>query len=311
MTDTDSNSMSSPAVMKSARRSLLYVPGDSLHKLEKSAGLDVDAIILDIEDGVAAGRKLTARETIRRALQEINFGGRERLVRVNPIDSGLTQAEIGATADVRPDGYVVPKVQNDQDLLAVDSMLTDAEHANHLPMNSLRLFAMIETAKGVLNLPAIAASTTRLDGLILGAEDLAADMGAVRTAAGWEIFYARSAIMTAAAAYGLQPIDSVFVDLHDLEALAEECQLARRLGFIGKAAIHPRQLDLIQRAFAPSPDEVAYAQRLMEAFTAHQTEGTGAFDFEGKMVDMPVVRAAQRILHRAQAIRVGAVHSTP
>lgn len=160
---------------------------------------------------------------------------------------------------------------------------------------------MIETARGVLNIGQIAQASSRLDALVFGAEDLASDLGAKRTPAGWEVFYARSAIVTAAAAYQLQALDMVFVDLNDLAGLAEECRFARQLGFSGKTAIHPHQVEVINRVFAPSPEEIEQALRLVQAFEAHQAAGAGAFELDGKMVDLPVMRAAERVLARARA----------
>jgi len=136
---------------------------------------------------------------------------------------------------------------------------------------------------------------------MFGAEDLAGDMGARRTRAGWEVFYARSAVVTAAAAYGLQAIDMVLVDLSDLERLEEECVVARQLGYEGKMAIHPRQVEVINRVFAPSPQEIEQAQRLMQAHNEHQAAGSGVFTLDGKMVDMPMVKMAERVLAKAKA----------
>ena len=150
-----------------------------------------------------------------------------------------------------------------------------------------------------MNLRAIAVATPRLEGLIFGAEDLAGDVGSIRTLAAWEVFYARSAVVTAAAAYHLQAFDMIFADFNDAAGLEEESRFARQLGYTGKTCIHPSQTPIIDRAFSPTAAEVARAQRLVEAFAAQQAAGAGAFTFEGKMVDMPMLRAAQRILTRA------------
>ena len=283
----------------SPRRSLLFLPGDSLRKMEKAAGWEVDTVILDLEDGVAQNRKLEARQTVAHGLATLDFGARERWVRVNPFPQFDPAAEIAATAGARPDAYVLPKVEDAADLHALDQILDLAERTHALPRQSLPLFAMIETALGVMNLREICRATPRLAGLIFGAEDLAASLGAVRSPAGLEVFYGRSAVVMAAAAYNLQAFDQVFVNFNDDDGLESESRFARQLGFTGKTCIHPRQTPIINLAFAPAPEEVARARRLVTAFEASQAQGAGALAFEGTMVDMPVVLAARRVLQRA------------
>ncbi len=282
-----------------ARRSLLFMPGDSMKKIQKAAGWEVDTVILDLEDGVAQNRKQEARTTVAEALRTLDFGGRERLVRLNHVDTGLPSVEIEATAAWCPDGYIAPKAEDEADLHAIDRLLAMAEQQLGLATGAFRLFAMIETARGVMNLKEIARATPRLEGLIFGAEDLAGDIGAVRTAAAWEVFYARSAVVTAAAAYNLQAFDMVFTDFHDAVGLEAESRFARQLGYTGKTCIHPNQTPIVNRAFSPTPEEVDRAQRLVQAFEEQQAAGAGAFTFEGKMVDMPMLVAARKVLARA------------
>lgn len=305
MTDKDFADSPRPEPL---RRSVLFVPGDSLRKINKATELEADSLILDLEDGVAFNRKAEARRTIVEALGRLDFGRRERLVRLNPFSTrtpvhleGLPAEDLLATLEARPAGYVIPKVETPEHIRLVSDYLDRAETQRGWPANSIRLLAMIETARGVLNIGQIAQASQRLEALVLGAEDLAADLGAKRTRAGWEVFYARSAIVTAAAAFGLQAIDMVFVHLDDLPGLEEECRFARQLGFAGKTAIHPRQIEVINRLFAPSPEEIEQALRLVQAFAAHQAAGTGAFELDGKMVDLPVMRTAERVLAKAKA----------
>jgi citrate lyase beta subunit/acyl dehydratase len=290
------------------RRSVLFVPGDSLRKISKAVQLEADSIILDLEDGVAFNRKEEARRTVVEALGTVEFGPRERLIRINPLTSlhpteleKLPAADLQATIFSRPAGYVIPKVETPDHIRIVSNYLDKVENERNWPLRAIRLLAMIETAKGVLNVGQIAQASPRLEALIFGAEDLASDMGARRTAASWEVFYARSALITAAAAYGLQAIDMVFLDLNDLSGLEEECRLARQLGFSGKTAIHPRQIEIMNRLFAPSPEEIEQALWLSQAFEAHQAAGTGAFELDGKMVDLPLMRRAEQVLARARA----------
>lgn len=282
------------------RRSLLFMPGDSMRKMQKAAGWEVDTVILDLEDGVAQNRKVEARHTAAEALRTLDFGARERLVRLNPISTGLPSEEIEVTAPWRPDGYVVPKAEDESDLRSIDRLLELAEQRLGVQTGTFRLFAMIETARGVMNLREIARATLRLEGLIFGAEDLAGDIGALRTPEGWEVFYARSAVVIAAAAYGLQAFDMIYADYHDLDGLEKESRFARQLGYTGKTCIHPNQTPVVNRAFSPTEEEVERARRLVQAFEENQAAGAGAFSFEGKMVDMPMLVAARKTLARAR-----------
>ena len=167
--------------------------------------------------------------------------------------------------------------------------------------DTIRLLALIETARGVVNLKDIAASDAGLDALIFGAEDLAGSVGATRTRAGQEVVYARSVVMIHAAAFGLQAIDTLCVDFNDEAALIEDAKLGVQMGFSGKLAIHPKQVAPIQSIYTPTDEQIAYAQRLIAAHDRHQASGKGAFAFDGKMIDMPAIRAARHVLDKARA----------
>ncbi len=273
------------------RRCLLFMPGDDLKKIQKGISLDVDSIVMDLEDGVAFNRKASARATVAEALHDLNFGRSERIVRINPIGSGLEQADLDAVLPQHPDSILLPKVEYAEQIQWLAEAIADP---------SIRLLALIETARGVVNVREIAVNE-QLDALIFGAEDLAGDIGAVRTKTGWEVLYARSAVVTHAAAYSLQAIDTLVVDFNDEAALLEDARFGAQLGFSGKLAIHPRQVGVIQAVFTPSDEQITYARRLLQAHDEQQTQGVGAFAFDGKMIDMPAIRAAQQVLARAQA----------
>ncbi len=284
-----------------ARRALLYMPGDDMHKIQKATGLGVDCICMDIEDGVALNRKGEARATITEALRTVDFRGSERLVRINPIGSGMEEEDLRAVLPAHPDGIVIPKVANAEQLRWVSQQVGDVERERGWPVGGIVLLALIETARGVVNLREIVTSDQRLAALIFGAEDLAGDIGAVRTREGWEIFYARSAVVTHAAAYGLQALDMVFMDLKDIDGLRAESLEGARMAYTGKQAIHPNQIGPIQEAFSPSDEAIEHALRVVETASQHQSEGTGAYVLDGKMVDAPVVKAAEWVLARARA----------
>jgi citrate lyase beta subunit len=283
------------------RRALLYMPGDDMRKIQKATGLDVDCICMDIEDGVAINRKADARATILEALQTLDFGRSEKLVRINPVGSGLEDEDLRAVLSGHPDGIVIPKVSSAADVAWVSMRLAEAEREHGWPGESIGILVLIESAKGVVNLKEIASSDPRLQGLIFGAEDLAGDIGAVRTNAGWEIFYARSAVVTHAAAFGLQALDMVFMNLSDIDGLRTESQEGARMAYSGKQIIHPNQVAPVQEAYSPSDDAIEHAKRVVEADQMHQEQGTGAFTLDGKMVDAPVVKAARWVLERAKA----------
>ena len=286
--------------MNRARRSLLFSPGDSLPKITKAAGLGADNMILDLEDGVAPSQRAEARRIVQEALVAIDFGESERLVRVEPVGTEQGVEGIHATLESRPDGYVLPKVEGPADMQAADRLLEEAEMRYDWQSASIRLLPLIETAKAVTNASAIATASERVDALVFGGEDLAAEIGALRTPEGVELLYARSAVVIAASAHKLQAIDSVFVEFRDLDGLEAECQFVRGLGFDGKLAIHPAQVEVINRSFVPSAEEIEKAMRILDAFREHDKANQGAFELDGEMVDKPAARAAERVLERAQ-----------
>ena len=284
------------------RRSLLFMPGDSRRKIEKATTLGADSIIADLEDAVALSQKQAARETVTACFARLDFGGCERLIRINPVSTPLWEEDLAQTMAGRPDGYVLPKVESAEQVQTVSARLTELEIAHRLAVGSVRLLAQVETAMGVVKAAEIAGADSRLDALLFGAEDLAVDIGARRSREGWEIFYARGAVVTAAAAYGLPAIDTVYLELTDSDGLTAECHLARGMGFSGKLAIHPRQVDVINRAFSPTDEEVAQAQRLIAAFETQQAAGRGVFEMDGKMIDRPIVLAARKIVARSGGV---------
>lgn len=288
--------------MSRVRRALLFMPGDERRKIEKGAALAVDSVIMDLEDGVALNHKPAARETVRAALGEVDFGARERLVRVNPAGSPFHRDDLQATIDGQPDGYVLPKVESADMVRSLDAWLAAAERRRGWTEGKIVVLALVETALGIVNLREIAAmarSVPRLQALIFGAEDLAGDMGATRTPEGMEVFYAKSAVVLHAKAFGLQAIDTPFVRLDDEAGLISETQQALGMGYTGKLAIHPKQVAPIEQVFTPSAEEVARAQALIDAHEAHQQAGAGVFAYEGRMIDMPMIRAAQAVVARA------------
>ncbi len=266
--------------------------------------MDADTVILDLEDSVATNQKNEARQNVVTVLGDVHSDHKECLVRVNSSETEFFAADLEAATSAKTDGIVLPKVNTAEQVLNVDHFLSICERDNSRQKGTIRLFALIETALGILNIKEIASSCERLEGLMFGAEDLATDLGATRTSDGWEIFYGRSAVVTAARAFDLEAVDTVYLEISNLSGLEQDALLAKQMGFTGKMAIHPHQVGVLNRVFSPSVYEIAQAERLLKAFHSHTKEGTGVFSLDGRMVDRPQVKAAERLLARAKLSRL-------
>jgi citrate lyase subunit beta-like protein len=277
------------------------MPGDDRRKIEKATTLGVDCICMDMEDGVAITRKTDARAVIADAMKALDFGSAERCIRINSVGSGFEKFDLAAAVATNPDAIVVPKVESAAQVRSISEYIEMYEVSGRMPVGTIRMLVGVETAKGILNLKEIAGADKRLEAVIFGAEDYAASIGATRTKQAIEVLYARSAVVTACAANELQAIDMVYIDFRDAEGLRLEAEEGARLGFSGKQIIHPNQVAAVQEAFTPSAEAIEYAQRVVRAFTASQKEGKGAFALDGKMIDMPLLKNAQKVLDRARA----------
>ena len=284
-----------------SRRALLYMPGDDRRKIEKAATLGVDCICMDLEDGTALNRKAEARAVIAQAMRELDFGASECCIRINSVGSGWEHDDLDAALAAGPDAIVLPKVEMPEQVTWLSERIEAHEFAHRLPRGSIRLLIGVETAKGILNLSSLAGADRRLEAIIFGGEDFAASIGATRTPGAVELLYARQAVVTTCAAFDLQPIDIVAIDFKDIYALRREAEFGARLGFLGKQIIHPAQVEPVQTAFTPSDEAIAYARRVVEAFEASQQAGRGAFALDGKMIDMPLLKSARKVLERAAA----------
>ncbi|CAG0995930.1 (S)-citramalyl-CoA lyase [Anaerolineales bacterium] len=283
-----------------SRRALLYMPGDNWKMITKSITLGVDCICMDMEDGTAINKKAEARATITRALRELDFGASERLARINSVGSGWEKDDIEAVLPYHPHGIVIPKVEAFDQVEWASRIIESAELMHGWQVNSIRVLIGVETAKGILNLKEIAAHP-RLDAIIFGGEDFAASVGATRTKEATELLYARQAVVVACAANDLQAIDIVNIDYRDIEALRAEAEFGARLGYSGKQIIHPAQVQPVQTAFTPNDETIVHARRIVETFEASQREGKGAYSLDGKMIDKPLLKNAQKVLDRAKA----------
>src|SRR5262245_43775288 len=284
-----------------ARRSVHFVPAGNERFLERALATPADALVLDLEDAVRLEHKAEARARAAEWLRERDFGGRERIVRMNPIESGLGEADLEATLGAGPDTYMVPKVRGPADLEQIDARLRALERACGRAEGSTALLPIAtETPEGVLAVREIARAP-RVAALTWGGEDLSAALGARRNrdARGeyLEVFrYARIATLLAAAAAGVDAIDGVYVDLRDVDGLRREAESAADMGFAGKLTIHPDQIPIVNAVFMPSEDDVRAAEELLDAAAR---AGAGAFEHRGQMVDVPHVSRARKLLERA------------
>jgi citrate lyase subunit beta / citryl-CoA lyase len=297
--------------MIAAMRSALFVPGDSPTKLAKALGAGADALILDLEDSVAAERKEAARETTLAFLQDARKHGScpALMVRVNALDTGLIDADLDGIAAGRPDAIVLPKAEGGAAIAHLDAKLTAREAIHGLPDGEIRVVAIAtETARALFVAGTYGGASPRLTGLSWGAEDLSADLGAETNRDGEGRFtepfrLARNLCLAAAAAAKIQPIDTVFVDFRDPAGLKREAEEARRDGFTGKLAIHPGQVQTINEVFTPSPAAIAKARAVIAAF--EENPGAGVVGIEGVMYDRPHLERAKRLLARAEAAGLG------
>lgn len=287
------------------RRSMLFLPGNTPNIIVNGEILGADAVILDLEDAVAPAEKDSARILVRNAIKYMGFGKCEVIVRINAIDTPYWEKDLEAIIPVRPALIMPPKTSCAADVLAVDACITRLEEQLGLEKGSVGLIPLIETALGVENAYQIASACERVKAIFLGGEDLTADLRCKRTKGGQEIFYARSRMVVAARAAGVEVYDTPFTDVNDDEGIYTDAQLAKSLGFTGKAAISPRHVGAINEVFSPSMQDIDYAYEVMEAIRIGKEQGKGAVSLRGKMIDAPIVARAQQTIDAAVALGLG------
>ena len=277
------------------RLTRLYLPGNT-PKLMLNAGIHKPfGVILDLEDSVAPNKKYEARFLVRNALRSVDFMGAERMVRINQGEKGLKDLEFVVPNFVNM--ILIPKVETAEQVLAVEEKIMSIKRPYEW---NIWYMPIIESALGVENAYAIAKASNRVAALAIGLEDLTADLGVQRTLEGLETFYQRTRIINAAKAAGIQPIDSVFSDVQDMEGLYNTVKKSKSLGFEGMGVIHPRQIPIIHKAFAPSKEEIEKAQKIVDAFNQAKEKGLGVVALGSKMIDPPVVKRAFNTLKLAQ-----------
>jgi len=290
-------------------RSLLFVPGDNEKKLDKAASTGADVLLIDLEDAVAPARKAAARDMVAAYLRSrAGQPGPKLYVRVNALDTGLTDADLDGVMPAAPDGIMLPKAIGGRDIAHLGTKLAVREAENNLPDGQTRILAIgLETGRAVFQMGSFDGASQRLAGLTWGAEDLAADIGAGSNRDEQGHFtapfqLARNLCLFAAAAAEVTAIDTVYVDFRNDEGLAAECELARRDGFTAKMAIHPAQVAVINRVFTPGPAQIERARAIIAAFA--ENPEAGVLTIGGKMTDRPHLRQAERLMARAVAAGV-------
>lgn len=277
------------------------MPGNNPGMLQDAAILGADSVILDLEDAVSLTEKDSARILVREAISNLDYSPVEVVVRVNPLDTEFGALDVDMIARVKPDTLLIPKA-DEEEIKLVAGMLTAIENEENFKAGSINIMALVETAAGLETVYNIIKASQRVIGVLLGGEDLTTDLGIKRTKEGEEIFYARNKVATACRALKVDALDTPFTDTNDYEGLERDTAKAKSLGMTGKAAINPRQIDVIHSVFAPSAEELKHALRILAAKQEAEKEGKGVFSLDGKMVDAPIINRAVSAVELGQRL---------
>ena len=286
-------------------RSMLFLPGNNPNMLINGNCLGADAVIFDLEDAVSPAEKDAARILVRNTMRYMDFGPCGRIVRINSIDTPYWRKDLDQILPCKPDLILLPKTSCASDVLDADGYMTQLEEKLGFENGTVGLMPLIETAMGVENAFSIASATKRVKALFLGAEDLTADLRCKRTKEGREIEYARTRLIVAARAANIDVFDTPFTDVNDDEGIVVDAELAKNLGFSGKASISPRHVEVINRVFSPTMAEIDYAYEVLEAIRIAKEQGKGAIALRGKMIDAPIVARAERTISMAVEMGLG------
>ena len=286
--------------MEKLRRTMMFVPASNPNMIVNAQVFKPDCIIFDLEDAMSIREKDSGRDLIAEALKDIEYPECEIFVRTNPLYTPFGEEDIRVLVAAGLRNLRPPMIETAEDIKEVDELLTDIEKELGLEIGTVKILGAIETAKGVINAYEIATASPRMIGISFGAEDFTRTIGAERSKTGEELFVARSKIVLAAAAAGIDAIDTVFSDIDDDEGLRREAEMAKQLGFAGKSIIHPRQISIVHDVFTPSETDVKDALKVIQAIEEAEEKGLGVISLDGKMVDAPVVARAERIIRLAK-----------
>ena len=283
------------------RRTMMFVPGNNAGMVKDAGIYGADSIMFDLEDSVSMSEKDAARMLVYEALQTQDYGDSELVVRVNGIDTPYFKNDVYAMVKAGIEVVRLPKVESAQMMLDLVKVVEEAEKKFGREPGSTHVMAAIESAKGVLNAPEIAASTDRMIGLALSAEDYTTDMKTHRYPDGAELEFARNMILHAARAAGIAAFDTVFTNMNDVEGFQRETEHIHELGFDGKSLVNPRQIDWVNKVYEPTKKEIENALDVEAAIEEAHQKGSGVISMKGQMVDRPVVLRAQRVIRLAKA----------
>ncbi|MBQ9961463.1 MAG: CoA ester lyase [Firmicutes bacterium] len=286
------------------RRTMLFFPGNSPNMLLNAGYLGSDSLILDLEDAVAITEKDSARILVRNAITGLEYE-KEIIVRINPVGTPFWEKDLETIIPVKPHMIMPTKVGTAEDVRIVSAKIAEIEEACGMEAGSTKLIPLIETALGIENAYQIATADSRVCALFLGGEDLTADLRCKRTKEGKEIFYARTRIVMAARAAGIDVYDTPWTDVEDFDGLVKDAEFAKSLGFTGKSSISPRHIPYINKVFSPTEEEIQYAQDVIDCIERAKAEGKGVVSLRGKMIDAPIVARAVQTLEAARQIKGG------
>ena len=289
------------------RRTMLFLPGNNPGMLGNGDVLGADSIILDLEDAVSPDQKDSARILVRNALRSLHYQGCEIIVRINDLETPYWEEDLEAVIPLAPDVIMPTKVSGAPYIQKLAAKMTEVEQAHGLEVGRTKIIPLLETTLGIENAFAIGTADPRMAALYLGAEDYTADLRSKRTKEGTEIFYARTRLVNAARAAGIEAYDTPWTDVDDLEGLRQDAMFAKKLGYTGKAVINPRHVDIVNEVFSPSQAEIQYAKDVFAAIEEGRRLGKGAVSLRGKMIDKPIVDRARQVLDNARAIFGGDV----
>lgn len=287
-------------MMKKLRRSMLFLPGSSAAMLSTAYIYKPDSIMFDLEDAVSLKEKDSARLLVFHALQHPMYKNIETVVRINPLNTPFGLKDLEAAVRAGVDVIRLPKTDTPEDIYQLEREIVRIEESCGRPVGSTQLMAAIESAVGVINAVAIAKSSKRLMGIALAAFDYVMDMQTER-GDGTELFYARCAVLHAARGAGIDAFDVVYADINDEAGFLKEVDLIKRMGFNGKSLINPRQIDVLHNAYAPTQEEVDYAERVIAAAEEGERNGLGVISLNGKMIDAPIINHARVVIDRKNA----------
>lgn len=288
------------AIKDRLRRTMMFLPANNPAMITDAHIYKPDSIMIDLEDATSITQKDAARFLVSEALKNIDYGNTETVVRINGIDTPFGKDDIRAVVKAGVDVVRLPKTDTPEEIIEVDRLITEAEKECGREGQTL-IMAAIESATGILNVKEIALASPRMMGIALGAEDYVTNLKTTRSKHGWELYYAREAIVLAARNAGIYCFDTAYADINNIEGFKQEVQFIKDLGFDGKSCVHPKQVQIVHEIYSPTQKEIEKSIKIINGAKEAEEKGSGVISVDGKMVDAPIVARAYRILELAKA----------